>query len=65
MKLEAYLAEYTNVLGMVECTTTSKISELKNMFYKIDFALLFGKTPVYIQKFTVKKVPILSIISFV
>lgn len=67
MQLEAYLAEYTNALGMVECTTTSKTSEieLKNMFYKTDFALVFGKTPVYIQKFTVKKVPLLSIISFV
>lgn len=45
MQLEANLAEYTNTLGMVECTTTSKTSELelKNMFYRIDFALILGK----------------------
>lgn len=67
MQLEAKLAEYTNALGMVECTTTSKTSELelKNMFYKTDFALILGKTPVYNQKFRTKKVPLLSTISFI
>lgn len=62
MQLEA---EYTNALGMVECTTTSRTNKLKNMFYKTDFALILGKTPVYIQKFMAKKVPLLSIITFV
>lgn len=67
MQLEVYLAESANALGMVECTTTSKTSELelKNMFYKTYFALVFEKTPVYIQKFTVKEVPLPSIISSV
>lgn len=67
MQLEAYLAEYTDALGMVECTTTSKTTELelKNMLYKTDFALVLGKTLVYTQKFMVKKVPLLSMISFI
>lgn len=67
MQVEANLAEYTNALGMVECTTTSKTSklQLKNMFYKTDVALILGKTPVYIQKFGVNKVPLFSVISFI
>lgn len=65
MQLEAYLAEDTNALGMVECTTTSRTSELKNVFYKTDSALILGKTPVYIQKFMAKKVPLLSVIPFI
>lgn len=67
MQLEAHLAEYNNALGMVECTTTSKTSELelKNRLYKTNSALILGKTLVYIQKFMVKKLPLLSIICLV
>lgn len=43
MQLGANLAEHTNTLGMVECTTTSKTIELKNMFYRIDFTPILGK----------------------